>query len=62
MDVIIFQNMVTGIYLLLRRLCILCLLSGIWGRGKGNKRTRCLECIYFTIFGFLQGACITVVT
>ncbi len=51
MDVIIFQKMVAGIYLLLRRLCIVCLLSRIGGRGKGSKRTRCLECIYFTIFG-----------
>ena len=36
MDVIIFQNMVAGIilYLLLRRVCMLFLLSRIGGRGK----------------------------
>ena len=62
MDVIIFQKMVAGIYLLLRRLCMLCLLSRIGGRGKGSKHTRCLECSYFTIVGFLQGAHITAVT
>ena len=32
MDVIIFQNIIAGIYLLLRRVCILCLLSQIRGR------------------------------
>ena len=62
MDVIIFQKMVAGIYLLLRRLFMLCLLSRIGGRGKGSKHTRCLECTYFTIVGFLQGAYITAVT
>ena len=64
MDVIIFQNMVAGIilYLLLRRVCMLFLLSRIGGRGKGSKHTRCLECNYFTIAGFLQGAYITAVT
>ena len=62
MDVIIFQKIVTGKYLLLRRLCMLCLLSGIGGRGTGSKHTRCLECIYFTTVGFLQGAYITAVT
>ena len=41
MDVIIFQNMVTGTYLLIIHLCILCLVSGIGGRGKVSKRTRC---------------------
>ena len=62
MDVIIFQKMVAGIYLLLRRVCMLCLLSRIGGRGKGSKHTRCLDCTYFTIVGFLQGAYITAVT
>ena len=62
MDVIIFQKMVACIYLLSIRLCILCLLSRIGGRGKGSKHTRCLECIYFTIFGFSHGAYITAVT
>ena len=63
MDVIIFQKMVAGIYLPLRSLCIVCLLSQIGGRGKGSKHTRCLECINFTIFCFLQGAyIITAVT
>ena len=60
-DVIIFQKIVAGVYLLLRRLCMLCLFSRIGGRGKGSKHTR-LECTYFTIFGFLQGAYITAVT
>ena len=32
MDVIIFQKMVAGIYLPLRSLCIVCLLSQIGGR------------------------------
>ena len=50
---------VAGIYLLLRRLCMLCLFSRIRGRGKGSKCTCCLECIYFITFGFLQGAYIT---
>ena len=62
MDVIIFKKIVAGIYLLLRRLCMLCLLYRIGGRGKGSKHTRCLECTYFTIVGFLQGAYITAVT
>ena len=62
MDVIIFQKMVAGIYLPLRSLCILCLLSQIGGRGKGSKHTRCLECFNFTIFSFLQGAYMTAVT
>ena len=62
MVVIIFQNMVTGIYLLIRHMCILCLLSGIGGRGKVSKRTRCFEGVYFTTLGFLQGAYITAVT
>ena len=46
----------------LRRLCILCLLSRIGGRGKESKNTRRLVCIYFTIFGLLQGTFITAVT
>ena len=54
MDVVIFQNIIAGIYLLLRRLCILCLLSRIGGRGKGGKYTCCLECIHFTTFGFYK--------
>ena len=62
MDVILFQKMVAGVYLLLRRLCILCLLSRIGGRGKGSKHNRCLECTYFIIFGCLQGAYTTPVT
>ena len=37
MDFIIFQNMVTGIYLLIRHVCIVCLLSGIGGNGKVSK-------------------------
>ena len=41
---------------------MLCLFSRIGGRGKGSKHTRCLECTYFTMFGFLQGAYITAVT
>ena len=49
MEVILFKMIVAGIYLLLRRLCIACLLSRIGDRGKGSKHTRCLECIYFTI-------------
>ena len=57
-----FQKMVAGIYLLLRRLCILSLLSRIGSRGKGSKYTRCLECIYFTIFGCLPGPYTTAVT
>ena len=59
MDVIIFPNILAGISLLLRRFCIVCLLSRIGG--KGNKYTWCLECIYFTTFGCLQGAYITAV-
>ena len=30
--------------------------------GKGSNHTRCLQCNYFTIVGFLQGAYITAVT
>ena len=58
MDVIIFQKIIAGIYLLLRRLCMLCLLARIGGggRGKGSKCTCCLGCIYFTTFDFLHGA------
>ena len=55
MDVVIFLNIIARISLLLRRLCMLCLLSQIGGRGKGSKYTCFLECIYFTTFGFLQG-------
>ena len=62
MDIIIFQKIIAGIYLLLRRLCMLCLLSRIGGRGKGSKCTCCLECIYFTTFDFLHGAYLTAVT
>ena len=64
MDVIIFQKMVAGIYLPLRSLCIVLLLSQIGGRGKGSKRTRCLECYVLTsqFSVFLQGAYITAVT
>ena len=54
MDVIIFQKMVAGMSL--RSVCIVCLLS------QESKHTRCLECINFTIFSFLQGAYITAVT
>ena len=62
MDVIIFQKIIAGIYLLLRRVCMLCLLSRIGGRGKGSKCTCCLDCIYFTTFDFLHGAYLTAVT
>ena len=61
MDVLIFQKSVACVYLLLRRLCMLCLFSRIGvGRGKGSKHSR-LECTYFTIFGSLQGTYITAV-
>ena len=62
MDVIIFQNIIAGIYQLLRHLCIVCLLSRIWGRGKGSKYTCCLVCIYSTTFDVLHDAYLTAVT
>ena len=62
LDVVIFPNIIPGISMLLRRLCIVCLLSRIGDRGKGTKYTCCLECITFTTFGFLQGSYITAVT
>ena len=62
MDVIIFQKIIGGICLLLRRLCMLCLLSRIGGRGKGSKYTCCLECNYITTFDFLHGAYLAAVT
>ena len=62
MDVIIFQNIIAGIYQLLRRLGMLCLLSRIGGRGKGRKYTCCLECIYSTTFDVLHDAYLTAVT
>ena len=62
MDVIIFQKIIAGISLLLKRLCILCLLSRIGGRGQGSKYTRCLECIYCTAFSFLDSVYISAFT
>ena len=62
MDVIIFQKIIACIYLLSRRLCMLCLLSRLGGRGKGSKYTCSLECIYFTTFDCLHGAYHTAVT